>query len=232
MDRAVAEQSLVNILRDGENCGMGFVAPGDRVITARHCIAHILDKTDRTVRLSKFLEPAVAADAVLEWFDEDFNFDVAVLKPKPGEETAFQEFAAHLQPAPVQFSMPPLQQNFAVHLRRRAEGWASGTARLIEEDQPMVEIRSDPPVIVHQGTSGTPVFDDTGAAVGVAMLSAADAQAYDGLVGGGEDRPPVFSPLGSVLAFMKDNPSPQPAEQPPEADVDEDMPDVPQADNT
>lgn len=194
MDRAAAEQSLVNIIRDGVNCGMGFLAPGDRVITARHCIAHVLDKMDRTVRLSKFLEPAVAADAILEWFDEDFNFDV--------------------------------------YLRRRAEGWASGTARLIEDDQPMVEIRNDPPVLVHQGTSGTPVFDDTGAGVGVAMLSAADAQAYEGLDGGGEDRPPVFSPLASVLAFMRDILNPPPAEQPPEADADEDLPDVPQADHT
>ncbi len=204
MDRAAAEQSLVNIIRDGENCGMGFLAPGDRVITARHCIDHARVTREKTVRISKFLDPAVTVEVVVEWFDENFEFDVAVLKPKPGEEAAFRRFARHLRPAPVQFSMPPLHQGFAVHLRRRDEGWASGTARLIEAEQQMAEIEGRPVVVVHQGTSGTPVFDDAGAAVGVAMLSAADALSYEGIQGGGEDKAPVFTPLASVLAPMKE----------------------------
>jgi hypothetical protein len=40
----------------------GFLALGNRLITARHCIAHVFAVAERAVRLSKFLEPAIAVN--------------------------------------------------------------------------------------------------------------------------------------------------------------------------
>lgn len=39
------------------------------------------------------------------------------------------------------------------------------------QEQQMGEIISDPGIAVHRGTSGSPVFDDTGAVIGVTMMS-------------------------------------------------------------
>lgn len=210
MDRAAAERALVNILRAGESCGMGFLAPGDRVVTARHCVNDALMTRERLVRISTFLNPAVSVEMVVEWFHE--AVDVAVLKPKPGDEAAFRQLATHLRPAPVQFSVPPLNQDFAVHFLRHDAGWASGTARFIRRDQEMLTINSQPVLVVHKGTSGTPIFDDTGAVIGVMGMSAADADTFGGLQGGGEKRPPVFTALPHVLAPRKASLSPPPAE--------------------
>jgi hypothetical protein len=218
MNNDDAEQSLVNILRSGENCGMGVFAPSCRVVTARHCINVALERADRIVRVSKFMDPSVFVDMVVEWYDETFELDIAVLKPLSAE--TFHEFEKHLRPAPLQFSLPEPHQFFDVRLFRRDEGWASGRSqlieegqqqlieegqqKLIEEGQQMVEIESDPVIVVHQGTSGTPVFDNAGSVIGVAMLSGADAQSYDGVTTReGKEPNPLFASLWPVPPEVK-----------------------------
>lgn len=203
MNRHTAQKSLVNIMRGDENCGMGFLSPGDRVITARHCVNHALETRERLVDVNSFLEPERKVRMQIEWFDEEMNFDVAVLKPIPGHERDFRDFAKHLCTTPVEFSMPPLRQVFSVHLCRRDEGWADGVAELIGDQQPMAEFRSEPVAIVYQGTSGTPVFNDVDRAIGVAMLSTAGARPSAKEVREPVNKPPVFTPLSQVLRFMQ-----------------------------
>jgi hypothetical protein len=191
MNQADVEQSLVNILRGAENCGMGVFGPNRRVVTARHCVNDALGTVDKTVWVSKFMDPSVAVDMAVEWYDENFEIDIAILKPLSDE--AFQEFEKHLRPAPVQLSMPNLGQPFNVHLFRRDDGWETGMSKLIAEAQQMVMILSYPVMSVYKGTSGTGAFDDAGALIGVAMLSDADSEPEES-----KRRPPVFASLGQL----------------------------------
>jgi len=211
MDIGKAQKSLVSTLRNDIACGMGFLAPGSRVVTARHCVNHTLETVEKLVRVSHFLNPEASADMVVEWFDKTYRFDVAVLKPKPGTEEAFADFVKQLTAAPVQFSPPEWDKELTVHFRRHDAGWETGTARFILDDDGMgvkaepdaVEIKSDPVIPVHKGTSGTPIFDDTGAVVGVMRESAADADPYPGLEEGDGNTPPAFAPLTYSLADHK-----------------------------
>jgi hypothetical protein len=41
---------------------------------------------------------------VVEWYDENFEIDIAILKPL--DPATFHEFERHLQPAPIQYSLP------------------------------------------------------------------------------------------------------------------------------
>lgn len=206
MNKGAAEQSLVNIVRNGENLGMGVFAPNRRVVTARHCINHALETASRIVRVSKFMDPNVAVDMVVEWYDENFEIDIAILKPL--DPNTIHEFEKHLQPAPIQFSLPAPPHELFVHLYRHDAGWATGKTQLLLPDpllmqeQQMGEIISDPGIAVHRGTSGSPVFDDTGAVIGVTMMSGADAEAYGVVASVGTGGHPVFALFAPVLSVM------------------------------
>ena len=150
MNKVAAEQSLVNILRGSDNCGMGVLALNSRVVTACHCIQDALATASRIVRVSKFMNPNLSVDMMVEWYDENFEIDIAILKPL---DSTFHAFEKQLQPAPVQFSLPEPHHEFDVHLYRRAEGWATGRSMLIQQEQQMVEMMSDPVIVVHNSTA-------------------------------------------------------------------------------
>jgi len=214
MDRSKAERSLVSVLRDGVHCGMGVFNSNDRVVTTAHCMGDTLLAVGTIVKISRLNGPSVSVEMVVEWYDEDFMFDIVILKPSPNSIETFTEFKKHLQFAPLQYEMYKPKQKFKVHVFRHDLGWASGMSQFTEDDDglgsgsqtlsDMLEIENNPVIEVHQGTSGSPVFDDTGAVVGIMHFSASDPIAVGALTGGGETIPPVFTPFGPIIDVIRE----------------------------
>jgi Trypsin-like peptidase domain len=203
MDEAVALESLVNILRNGQDCGMGVFTEHGRVVTARHCVNDALATAERIVRVSKFTDPTVFVDMAVEWYDDEFAFDVAILKPLFPVNEAFTEFQRRLTVARFQSSLPEPHLDFDVHMfRRDPQGWVKGKSRLHPESE-MVEIDNNPKIEIHKGTSGSPVFSDSGEVIGLAMLSTDDGDEVQGIKSKDNSRNPIFTLLGPVIPYLK-----------------------------
>lgn len=182
---------------------MGVFTEHGRVVTARHCVHDALATTERIVRVSKFTDPTVFVDMTVEWYDDEFVFDVAILKPLLPINEAFTEFQRRLKVTRFQSLLPEPHRAFDVHMfRRDPQGWVKGKARLLPESE-MVAIDNNPKNEVHKGTSGSPVFSDSGEVVGIAMLSADDADEFQGITSTDNSRNPIFSLLGPAIPFLK-----------------------------
>jgi hypothetical protein len=111
------------------------------------------------------LDSARQATAVVVFVDP--YSDLALLSDPPqGMEGPFWELLRDLEPIPVRAEPLPLNEPFCLHVFTSSGSWLTGEiTRDTAEEVPF--LLADFPELIPGGTSGSPILDDDGRAVGV-----------------------------------------------------------------
>jgi len=180
IDKNRLEKSIVNVyggrnFEGSRSWGMGFVTLDGYVITAAHCIRTYPDEVwDQTgpipVELKSFSgRKTVTAFAV----GLERCLDLAILSSLgdsslPQCEEAFDEFISSQESAAISLDEPELGAKFNVHIFTHNKKWITGQTCIYNPRQPGLTVElMDNADQAGPGTSGAPVFDDSGKVVGI-----------------------------------------------------------------
>lgn len=192
LNQATAEGSLVQIIspeRDDKHYGMGFVCQYGCIITAAHCVAHwIGDATtfqpgDRpAVPIKAFHDTNHGAKAVIRYYEP--ITDIAILSGGESEDMSEMQAKAfddllqnrvkaridHIVSATTIRRSTESQLSLPVFVHSHKGQWLRGTAEVtLPWDLKFFATFQNGKI--EGGTSGAPVFNDQGIAVGLVSVS-------------------------------------------------------------
>jgi hypothetical protein len=162
---------------------MGFLTPANHIITAAHCLPRLpaFDCDAETVlvdvrdqrhpdRISRLIVTSV-----------DPCSDVAVLTEHDYTpyRTSFYEMIQGLKPAPLALDEPGSDTDVRVHVRTHLGEWLSGTGKSFGPPRNfLLVILDDSSARIIEGTSGAPVFDDTGRVLAIVSQNDGDKPGF------------------------------------------------------
>jgi hypothetical protein len=170
-DAQEATRSIVRVMCSPKNWGCGFVAAGQYVITAAHCLPriprHLFHEAKSTITSWDGND-----EARLTVIYCDLMSDIAVLgyEPLPGSDLpqteAFDRLVSRTGSARIDLSFP-VEMPLRFYIRTHKGVWVSGSTEVLIRLAPMFSAFIDEGKKIPAGTSGSPVFNQKGEVMGL-----------------------------------------------------------------
>ncbi len=164
----LAARSLVGVRGEPDCWAMGFLTPAGRIITAAHCLPR-LPRPDRfaddrvLVLVRDPRHPDRTARVVVESVDPCSDVAVLGVFESESEDGSFHELIQDLEPAPLALDEEGSELDLRVRVRTHLGEWLSGACASFGPAQTLLDIKlDDPSARISEGTSGAPIFDDSG----------------------------------------------------------------------
>lgn len=185
--RTLLETGLLKVRHSKGNWGTGFLIEGGYIVTACHCLPRLPDpmmQGDDVIRMfiKRFSSPKAGAQA--EVIYADACSDIAILGPVSSQDALdellrYEAVVSAIEPVRVTLACLPRLQKMKVHVRTVRGDWLSGVAFVVGTGGRNLAVQLDrDSARIPGGTSGSPVFNEKGVAVGVLKIGSINHPDY------------------------------------------------------